>query len=52
MIRYINKIAGSVKLRPFNKLPQHIMIDEFKSVKNIVGKMNFIYIVKVIHTEL
>lgn len=52
MIRYINKIAGSVKLRPFNKPPQHIMIDEFKSVKNIVGKMNFIYIVKVIHTEL
>ncbi|MDK7927300.1 MAG: ISL3 family transposase [Staphylococcus simulans] len=43
VIRYINKIAESVKLGPFNKLPQHIMVDEFKSVKNVVGKMSFIY---------
>lgn len=43
VIRYINKIAGSVKLGPFNKLPQHIMVDEFKSVKNVIGKMSFIY---------
>ncbi|UXV34972.1 ISL3 family transposase [Staphylococcus sp. IVB6181] len=43
VIRYINKTANSVKLGPFNELPKHIMVDEFKSVKNVVGKMSFIF---------
>lgn len=43
VIRYINKTARSVKLGTFNELPKHIMVDEFKSVKNVVGKMSFIF---------
>ncbi|MGN5884252.1 ISL3 family transposase, partial [Staphylococcus simulans] len=43
VIRYINKTANIVKLGPFNELSKHIMVDEFKSVKNVVGKMSFIF---------
>ena len=27
----------------FDALPEHLMMDEFKSVKNVTGKMSFIY---------
>ncbi|MHD0397906.1 transposase family protein [Staphylococcus simulans] len=43
VIRYINIAAKSVKRGPFNQLPRHIMVDEFKSVKNVSGMIIFIY---------
>ncbi|PNZ13977.1 ISL3 family transposase [Staphylococcus simiae] len=43
IIRYINQHAESIKLRLLNDLLEHIMVDEFKSVKNVDGKMSFIF---------
>ena len=40
--RVINQ-AASVGQSSFDALPEHLMMDEFKSVKNVTGKMSFIY---------
>ena len=41
--RIINKGASQVYHSSFNALPEHLMMDEFKSVKYVTGKMSFIY---------
>ncbi|HEA0046732.1 TPA: transposase, partial [Staphylococcus aureus] len=41
--RIINEAAQSLHQSPYSALPEHIMMDEFKSVKNVSGKMSFIY---------
>ncbi|MBU6942154.1 transposase, partial [Staphylococcus aureus] len=38
------KAANSLRIKPFNCLPEHIAMDEFKSVKNVTGSMSFIFI--------
>ena len=40
--RVINQ-ASDVGQSSFDALPEHLMMDEFKSVKNVTGKMSFIY---------
>ena len=40
--RVINQAASDVG-QSFDALPEHLMMDEFKSVKNVIGKMSFIY---------
>ena len=35
--------ASQVCHSSFNALPEHLMMDEFKSVKYVTGKMSFIY---------
>ena len=40
--RVINQ-ASDVGQSSFDALPEHLMMDEFKSVKNVIGKMSFIY---------
>ncbi|MCB6970484.1 ISL3 family transposase, partial [[Eubacterium] rectale] len=47
--RIINKAASQIAQTPFKYLPEHLMMDEFKSVKNVVGKMSFIYADAVTH---
>ena len=39
----INQAASDVGQSSFDALPEHLMMDEFKSVKNVTGKMSFIY---------
>ena len=41
--RVINQAASDVGQSSFEALPEHLMMDEFKSVKNVIGKMSFIY---------
>ena len=41
--RVINQAASDVGQSSFDALPEHLMMDEFKSVKNVTGKMSFIY---------
>ncbi len=41
--RIMNQAASQLAQTPFKYLPEHLMMDEFKSVKNIDGKMSFIY---------
>lgn len=41
--RYIDKTARQLYHTPFQSLPEHIMMDEFKSVKNVAGSMSFIF---------
>ena len=41
--RVINQAASDVGQSSFDALPEHLMMDEFKSVKNVIGKMSFIY---------
>ena len=41
--RVINQAASDVDQSSFDALPEHLMMDEFKSVKNVTGKMSFIY---------
>lgn len=41
--RYIDKTARQIYHTPFQSLPEHMMMDEFKSVKNVVGSMSFIF---------
>ncbi|MBU9759708.1 ISL3 family transposase, partial [Staphylococcus aureus] len=41
--RIIDEAAQSLHQSPYSALPEHIMMDEFKSVKNVSGKMSFIY---------
>ncbi|AWQ79933.1 transposase family protein [Staphylococcus aureus] len=42
--RIRTKAANSLRIKPFNCLPEHIAMDEFKSVKNVTGSMSFIFI--------
>ena len=42
--RVINQAASDVDQSSFDALPEHLMMDEFKSVKNVTGKMSFIYV--------
>ena len=46
--RVINQAASDVG-QSFDALPEHLMMDEFKSVKNVTGKMSFIYADAVSH---
>ena len=39
--RVINQAASDVGQSSFDALPEHLMMDEFKSVKNVIGKMSF-----------
>ena len=39
--RVINQAASDVGQSSFDALPEHLMMDEFKSVKNVTGKMSF-----------
>ena len=36
--RVINQAASDVGQSSFDALPEHLMMDEFKSVKNVTGK--------------
>ena len=45
----INQAASDVGQSSFDALPEHLMMDEFKSVKNVIGKMSFIYADAVSH---
>ena len=36
--RVINQAASDVGQSSFDALPEHLMMDEFKSVKNVIGK--------------
>ncbi|MCU5747139.1 ISL3 family transposase [Staphylococcus sp. SQ8-PEA] len=47
--RIMNQAASQVAQTPFKYLPEHLMMDEFKSVKNIDGKMSFIYADAITH---
>ncbi|MFZ7820269.1 ISL3-like element ISSha1 family transposase [Staphylococcus haemolyticus] len=47
--RVINQAASDVGQSSFDALPEHLMMDEFKSVKNVIGKMSFIYADAVSH---
>ena len=47
-VRVINQ-ASDVGQSSFDALPEHLMMDEFKSVKNVIGKMSFIYADAVSH---
>ncbi|WJC87096.1 ISL3-like element IS1181 family transposase [Staphylococcus aureus] len=47
--RIRTKAANSLRIKPFNCLPEHIAMDEFKSVKNVTGSMSFIFIDNDIH---
>ena len=50
--RVINQAASDVGQSSFDALPEHLMMDEFKSVKcnrKIIGKMSFIYADAVSH---
>ena len=47
-VRVINQAASDVG-QSFDALPEHLMMDEFKSVKNVTGKMSFIYADAVSH---
>ena len=40
--RTIDRCFGCFKPAK-NRLPEHLMFDEFKSVKNVSGSMSFIY---------
>ena len=48
-VRVINQAASDVGQSSFDALPEHLMMDEFKSVKNVTGKMSFIYADAVSH---
>ena len=39
--RVINQAASDVGQSSFDALPEHLMMDEFKS--DVIGKMSFIY---------
>ena len=42
----VSRVINQAKRRRsvfFDALPEHLMMDEFKSVKNVIGKMSFIY---------
>lgn len=41
--RIINHTAQSIKHMPFGSLPKHILMDEFKSVKQVDSAMSFIF---------
>ncbi|WP_414047399.1 ISL3 family transposase [Macrococcus equi] len=41
--RFIKQAAKEVNHNPMDSLPAHIMMDEFKSVKNVSGAMSFIF---------
>lgn len=41
--RIMNQAAKHLTVRACIKLPEHILIDEFKSVRNIHGKMSFVF---------
>ncbi|MBI5976070.1 transposase, partial [Staphylococcus sp. H16/1A] len=41
--RFIDEAAESLYQSPHRPLPKHLMMDEFKSVKNVSGYMSFIY---------
>ena len=47
--RVINQAASDVGQSSFDALLEHLMMDEFKSVKNVIGKMSFIYADAVSH---
>lgn len=47
--RYINEAAQFFQPRPFDALPEHLMMDEYSSVKNVDGKMSFIFADAVTH---
>ena len=40
--RVINQAASDVGQSSFDVLSEHLMMDEFKSVKNVIGKMSFL----------
>ncbi len=42
--RITTTAANSLRTTPFNCLPEHIPMDEFKSVQNVTGSMSFIFI--------
>ena len=41
--RVINQATSDLGQSSFDALLEHLMMDEFKSVKNVIGKMSFIY---------
>lgn len=41
--RMINHTAQAIKQLPFSSLPKHILMDEFKSVKQVDSAMSFIF---------
>ncbi|SNV76718.1 ISL3 family transposase [Staphylococcus simiae] len=41
--RFIDQTADYLKQSPYASLPKHLMMDEFKSVKNVSGHMSFIF---------
>ena len=47
--RFIDEAAESIQLSPDSSLPEHILMDEFKSVKNVSGSMSFIYVDALTH---
>lgn len=47
--RVLTQLGRSFKV-DFNHLPAHLSFDEFKSVKNVQGKMSFIYADSVTHS--
>lgn len=42
--RFIDEAAESIHQSPHQSLPKHLMMDEFKSVKNVSGSMSFMYV--------
>ena len=47
--RFIKKVAQQIHHRPFDALPEHLMMDEFKSVKHVIGSMSFIFADAITH---
>ncbi|RZI05786.1 ISL3 family transposase [Staphylococcus condimenti] len=47
--RIIDKAASQIAQKPFSALPEHLMMDEFKSVKHVSHNMSFIYADAVTH---
>ena len=47
--RMINHAANQIAQTPFSVLPEHLMMDAFKSVKDVSRKMRFIYADAVTH---
>ena len=47
--RMIDKAASQIAQKPFSTLPEHLMMDEFKSVKHVSRNMSFIYADAVTH---
>ncbi|UXV36181.1 ISL3 family transposase [Staphylococcus sp. IVB6181] len=42
--RIRNKAVNTLLIKPFDNLPEHLAMDEFRSVKSVTGLMSFIFI--------